>query len=309
MPSDPAQLMAGPYARSAQIENIRRQLGLDQPLYIQFIRYTWGLLHGDLGISLRTHNPIIYDLSTRLPATLELVTFAMILTVCIGIPLGVISATDKNKPIDHFSRILSLAGLSLPIFWFSLLLQLSLGRDLGIFPVSGRISLYTELTNPVQFVTGFYSIDCIMSGNWMALADFAWHIMLPALALMLSSLAIVSRMMRSSMLETLSQPYIVTVRAFGLRKSTITYKYALKNALIPTLTAAALAYGYSIVGDFVVETIFDWPGVGSYAVNSLVSLDFPAILGTTLVVAMAYIAINLIVDFLYVIIDPRIRYG
>jgi peptide/nickel transport system permease protein len=142
----------------------------------------------------------------------------------------------------------------------------------------------------------------------MALADFAWHVTLPALALMLSSLAIVSRMMRSSMLETLSQPYIVTVRAFGLRNSTITYKYALKNALIPTLTAAALAYGYSIVGDFVVETIFDWPGVGSYAVGSLVSLDFPAILGTTLVVAMAYIAINLIVDFLYVIIDPRIRY-
>ena len=253
-------------------------------------------------------HPVIYDLSTRLPATLELVTFAMILTICIGIPLGVISATDKNKPIDHFSRILSLAGLSLPIFWFSLLLQLFLGRDLGVLPLSGRVSLYTELINPVQFVTGFYSIDCIISGNWMALVDFACHITLPALALMLSSLAIVSRMMRSSMLETLSQPYIVTVRAFGLRNSTITYKYALKNALIPTLTAAALAYGYSIVGDFVVETIFDWPGVGSYAVGSLVSLDFPAILGTTLVVAMAYIAINLIVDFLYVIIDPRIRY-
>ena len=307
VPSDPARMWAGPRAGPAQIEQARRELGLDQPVYIQLVVYITRILRGDLGVSIHTRRPVLNDIAAFFPATFELTTFAMIVALALGIPMGVVSATRRDKLPDHASRIFSLTGVSVPIFWLGLLAQLVFSSTLHILPTSGRVD-GSLLANAPPTITGLYLFDSLLAGNWPFFASAFVHILLPGLTLSYASLAIVTRMTRSTMLEVLGKDYIRTARMKGLPERVVLYKHALKNALIPILTIVSLCYGFLLAGAVLVETIFDWPGMGLYATNSILTLDLPAIIGVTLIVAVIYVMINLVVDILYTFVDPRVRY-
>ena len=307
VPSDPARMWAGPRASQIQIEQARRELGLDQPLYAQLAVYISRILRGDLGISIHTRRPVLNDIVDYFPATFELTTVAMILALALGIPMGVVSATRRDRLPDHATRIVSLTGVSVPIFWLGLLAQLVLSSTFHILPTSGRVDALLQAQAP-PVLTGMYLLDSLLAGKWPFFASALAHILLPALTLSYASLAIVTRMTRSTMLEVLGQDYIRTARMKGLSERVVLYKHALKNALIPILTIVSLCYGLLLGGAVLVETIFDWPGMGLYATNSILTLDLPAIVGVTLVVAAIYVMINLVVDILYTIVDPRVRY-
>jgi len=303
VPGDAAQLMAGPRATPEIIERIRHENGLDRPLYVQFGMYVSGLFKGNLGKSILTRRPVLADIVDYFPATFELTTVAMLLTVIAGIPLGIISAVHKDGILDQLSRLSSVIGVSMPIFWLGLLLMLFFYVRLGILPGPGRIG--GEMP---AHVTGLFIIDSLLSGNWRALADSLSHLVMPAFVLGYAVLARVVRMMRSSMLDVFSQDYIQTARAKGLRERGVIYKHALRNALIPTLTVIGLSYGELLGGAVATELIFAWPGMAHYVVGSMRTLDFPAVMGVTLVIALVYILVNLLVDVSYAFIDPRIRY-
>ncbi|RPJ36576.1 MAG: ABC transporter permease, partial [Planctomycetaceae bacterium] len=229
----------------------------------------------------------------------------ILLTVLMGVPLGILSATHKNTVLDHVIRFLSLSGVSLPVFWLGLLLQLVMYRYLDLLPIGGRIDV--SLTAPTQ-VTGLFTVDSLLTLDMGAFWQSLTHLALPSFTLAVSSLAVVSRMTRSSMLETLAQDYIRTARAKGLGEQAILYRHALKNAIIPTLTVIGLQAGSLLGGAFLVEAIFNWPGLGLYTVRAITRLDYPAIMGTSLLITLAFILINLLVDLLYSLVDPRIRY-
>jgi len=303
VPGDAAQLMAGPRATPEIIERIRHEHGLDRPLYVQFGMYVYELFKGNLGKSILTRRPVLADIVDYFPATFELTTAAMLLTIIAGIPLGIISAVHKDRILDQLSRLSSVIGVSMPIFWLGLLMMLFFYVRLGILPGPGRIG--GELP---AHVTGLFTIDSLLSGNWRALADSLSHLAMPAFALGYAVLARVVRMMRSSMLDVFSQDYIQTARAKGLRERGVIYKHALRNALIPTLTVIGLSYGELLGGAVATELIFAWPGMAHYVVGSMRTLDFPAVMGVTLVIALVYILVNLLVDVSYAFIDPRIRY-
>ena len=303
IPGDAAQLMAGPRATPEIIERIRRESGLDRPLYVQFGMYVSELFRGNLGKSILTRRPVLADILDYFPATFELTTAAMLLTIIAGIPLGIISAVHKDGILDQLSRLSSVIGVSMPIFWLGLLLMLFFYVRLGILPGPGRIS--GDL--PTR-ITGLFAIDSLFTGNWRALGDSLSHLVMPAFALGYAVLARVVRMMRSSMLDVFGQDYIQTARAKGLREHSVIYKHALRNALIPTLTVIGLSYGELLGGAVATELIFAWPGMAHYVVGSMRTLDFPAVMGVTLVIALVYILVNLLVDISYAFIDPRIRY-
>jgi len=304
IPGDPARLLAGQRASDEVVAQIRRNYGLDQPLPVQYVRYMSGLLKGDLGRSIRTGRPVGEDLARFFPATLELVGTAMLLAVLIGVPLGVASAARNNSWVDHVSRSVSVAGVSMPLFWLGIVaLALFYGR-LGWLPGSGRLSPFA-VAPPT--VTGLYLIDAALARDWATWRDAAVHLLLPASCLAFVHVGIVARQVRGSLLEVLHQDYIRTAQAYGVPPRRVLYRYALRNALVPTLTVVGLALGDLLAGAVVTETVFAWPGMGSYVVDSITSLDFPAIMGFTVVVAVGYSVINLLVDLITLRLDPRIR--
>lgn len=307
LPSSPVEMMLGAKPTPEQIAAARVELGLNQPLYVQFFRYIIHAVTGDLGVSLRTHQPVASDMLVRLGATFELVTLGMILAVLIGTPLGVMSAVRQDTGTDHATRSVAIAGVALPPFFTGMLLQLLFYGILGWLPLQGRIGSEMLLDHPFPNVTGVYLVDTLLDGNWTAFISALSHIALPVFTLTIFSLAVVARISRNMMVEVLSQDYIRTARAYGLPLRSIHYRYALRATLIPLLTVVGLTYGYMLGSSVIVEYVFDWPGLGSYIVNAIISNDFPAVMGVTLFFATSYLMVNLIVDLLYFAVDPRLR--
>lgn len=306
IPGDPARLLAGDRASDEIVQHIRQQLGLDLPLWQQFIRYVQQLLHGDLGISIRTGRPVIDDLKAFFPATLELAFCALLIALVVGVPLGVLSAVCKNSWIDHLVRLLALTGISTPAFWLGLGVIVLFYGQLNLLPGSGRLD---DWLDPPARVTGFYLIDSLLSGEGEVFLNALTHLILPATTLAFVHLGIVARQIRSAMLEQLSEDYVRTALASGLSKFTIVVRYALPNALIPSVTVLGLALGDLLYGAVLTETVFAWPGMGAYVVSSIQALDFPAVMGFAIVVSFAYVLVNLLVDLLYLWIDPRMGRG
>jgi len=308
-PSDPAASYLGPRPRLEQVEKVRVQLGLDKPLYVQFTYYMRDLVHGDLGESLRTHRPVLQGIWEHLPASLELMTSGIFIALLVGIPLGVISAKKENTAMDHLSRLFSVANVSMPAFWLAMIFQIVFFRWLGILPIVGRIDTVVSLMSPVKDITGFYTLDTLITGNWTALRSALSHLVLPSLSLAAYSTGLIARMTRSTMLEVLREDYITTARAIGVSEGEILLIQALRNALGPTLTTAGLCFAYMLTGTFFVEIIFSWPGLGTYTTNAIFLNDYPVIMGVTILMAMFYVAVNLLVDLLLAVADPRIRLG
>jgi peptide/nickel transport system permease protein len=303
IPGDPARLIAGPHASDAVVENMRRQLGLDQPLGLQYHHYVRDLLHGDLGTSIRTGRPVAQDIATFFPATIELVVVALLLAVLAGVPLGVASAVWRDRPIDHLSRAVAVTGISAPAFWLGLILIAVFYGRLGWFPGGGRIS---AMLVPPEPVTGSYLLDALIGGRWEDLASALRHMALPAVTLGFVNIGVIARQIRSSMLDQLKEDYVRTARAGGLSRARVILGHALPNALIPSVTVLGLAFGDLLYGAVLTETIFAWPGMGNYVVASIQALDFPAVMGFTIVVSFAYVLVNLAVDLAYLALDPRI---
>lgn len=305
IPGDPAKMIAGPKASRKAVENIRKSHGLDKPLPVQYFRFVAGLARGDLGVSIRNHRPVTKDIKDFFPATLELTLASIALCLGIGIPLGIISAVNRNRIWDHLTRIFSVFGVSMPVFWLGLMLLLLFYRNLGWLPGSGRLDI--GFSPPVH-VTGLYLIDTLIEGRPDKWLNTASHIILPAFCLSYVYLAIVTRIVRSSMIEVMGQEFITTARANGIPEIIIVFKHAFKNSLIPTVTIIGLSFGELLGGAILTETIFGWPGMGKYAVDSVNYLDFPAIMGFTLIVSIVYVSMNLVVDVVYAFLNPRIQY-
>jgi peptide/nickel transport system permease protein len=306
VPSDPASLYLGPRARPAELARINERFGFDRPLVDQYFTYIGSLLRGDLGDSIATKRPVAQELLDRLPSTLELVITASLLSIVVGIPLGVLSAVSQGKRSDTSVRTFSVIGVSLPSFWLGLLLQLVFANGLGLFPVAGRVDSSLRFTSPITDLTGFYLIDTLVSGNWIALGNVVSHLVLPAVTLAAFPIGLIARMTRATMLEILGQNYIRTARAYGISERRIIFRYALKNAIGPVLTVIGLSFAFSLTGAFYVEIIFNWPGLGLFTARSFLNLDYPAIMGMALFGATGYIIVNLLVDLLQGWIDPRI---
>jgi len=306
LPGDPALMIAGEQAPQSVVDNIRMELGLNDPLYIQFGTYVKQLVQGDLGTAWHTGHTVVEDFATRLPATLELALASLLIALIVAIPVGIIAATRKESALDHISRVFSLIGACMPVFWLGLLLILLFYSKLGIAPAPmGRIG--NDILPPTN-ITGLYLIDSLLTADWVAFRQSLSHLILPAICLSSGTMAIIARMMRSSMLEVISQDYIRTARAKGLSEGTVVYKHALANASIPTITMVGLQIGYLLGGAVITETIFSWPGVGSYVTESILATDYAPIQAFTLLSAVVYSVINLVVDLIYGWIDPRIRY-
>jgi len=304
IPADPARAWAGPRARPEQVEALRERYHLNDPLYLQIYYYLKNLiLHFDLGLSTTTGRPVLTDLKAFFPATFELAFCALLLAVLIGIPLGVISALKRNKLIDHFSRIVALAGVSTPLFWSALILQFFFYYKLGWLPAFGRCVV------EIHRYTGFILLASVLNWNWAAFGDAATRLIMPSVTLALYSMGYLVRITRGSMLEVLESEYVMTAKAKGLPARIVIYRHALKNAIIPPITVLGVNFGWLLGGTVLLETIFAWPGMGRYAAGSIVQVDLPAVVGYTLVVAIVMILSNLTVDIFYSIIDPRVRVG
>jgi len=306
VPGDPVRAMVGMDASKEVIENIKRKYGFDKPLPEQYFIYMRGLLHGDMGLSIRSRRPVLDDVKTYLPATFELAFVALLLSSLIGIPLGVISAVQQDKALDHATRILALIGVSAPSFWLGLLVQLVLYRKLGWLPYGARID---SAIGPPRTITTLYLLDSLLTANIPAFISSLKHIAMPAFVLAYGGLASVARLQRASMLEVIRKDYIRVARAKGLSERRVIYIHALKNALIPVITIIGLRFGWMLGGSFIVEFIFNWPGLGYYGTTAITTLDFNAIMGITLILTVSYLVANLIVDIVYVFVDPRIEYG
>jgi peptide/nickel transport system permease protein len=305
LPGDPVQLAAGPQATREEIAALTRELGLDKPLPVQYWNYATGLLRGDWGQSILSRRPVAQDLKAFLPATLELVFAAMILAIGIGIPSGLMAAVYRDRWPDYVSRTFSLGAISMPRFFLGLLLQLGFAMWLDWLPFGGRFPL-TEAVPPL--VTGFLTIDSIIALDFDALAVALKYLVLPAFAMCLSPLATITRMMRASTIEVLQQDYVLTERALGLSSGIIVFKYVLKNAMSATLTVIGLYFGWLLGGSVLVETVFDWPGIGLYATKSIVTQDFMPIMGVTLAIGIIFVAANLVIDLLYGALNPKMRF-
>ena len=308
LPSSPIEVMLGHRPTPEQIEAARISLGLDQPLPVQFFHYVGQVLQGDFGTSLRTGRPVLADVLSRMTATFELTLLAALLVGAIGIPLGVLLAVRRNTPVDFVGRTATLAGASFPLFMIGMLLQMVFYGGLGrLLPLQGRIGSETLLDYPFPPITGLYLIDSALAGQWSALADAAAHLVLPVLTLAIASLAVITRFTRNTMLEVLNLDYIKTAWAYGVPDRRVYFRLALRPTLIPMLTIAGLTLGLMLGGSVIVESVFDWPGLGSYVVAAIAQNDYPAVMAVTLVLATLYLAINLVVDILYYVVDPRLR--
>jgi len=305
VPADPAKLIAGEHAGPEQLAAVRHTFGLDRPLPQQYLVFLARLARGDLGTSMLTNGPVMGDLAQYFPATVELAASAMLLTIVLGIPIGVLSAVRRGGMTDLLAQVLSLSGLSFPVFFFGILLQLVFVRWLGWLPLSGRLGITAV---PPPHITGLYVVDSLLTGKFQDLGSALSHLVLPALTLALSSLAPTVRMTRSTMLESLSQDYTRTAWAKGIAPLGVLVHHALRNALIPVITVLGLYTGGLLGGVFLVELVFTWPGVGLYSVNAITALDYPGIMGASLLLTVVFVLVNLGVDVLYAVVDPRIRY-
>ncbi len=306
VPSKPELQWVGTRATAEQLEAARIELGLDKSVPEQFIIYLKDLLHGDLGMSLQTKRPVADEIREYLPPTLELVLISTIFAVILGLGLGVLSASRKNRWQDHLARFFSVGTVSLPTFWTALLFQVLFYKILQLLPVGGMLSNHTQLFYQVPHVTGFLLLDCLLTGNFYILQDAAVHFIMPCAVLMLYPLGSVARMTRSAMLEILNEDYIKAARSYGLKERAVLWKYALKNSLGPTATVVTLSIGYTLMNTFLVESIFNWPGIGSYISDAVMNMNYPAIMGVTIISAIAYVFLNLIADII-VAMDPRVR--
>jgi len=304
IPADPVKAAAGMDATADQIEKLRKDLGLDRPLPEQYLIYLGSLARGDLGSSIVTRRPVLADLREYFPATLELTLWTLLVIVLVGVPLGIVSATRRGGLIDVLTRLFATLWVAIPVFWFGLLLQLIFYLRLGWLPAGDRIGPEYAITR----TTGFMTLDALVAGDPSALGSVLQHLVLPVLTLALGRLAIVMRMTRASMLEVLGSDYIRTARAKGLRDRAVIYRHALKNAGLPIITTLGTQVGFLLGGAVLVEAIFQWPGIGRYAVSSITSVDFPAIMGVTLLSSVVLVLVNLVVDLSYAAIDPRITY-
>jgi len=309
VPSNPAMRWVGPHAKLEQIEKAKIELGLDKPVHIRYFKYIASFLRGDWGVSIRTHQPVLKDIATYLPASLELIIFGMLLGFVAGIPLGIASAVRDGTMVDHGSRVFSIMGVALPTFWLGMILQLVFFKQLGLFPLAGRVAMMTRFTAPIEHITGFYLFDSLITGNFTAFGSALSHIVLPGITLAAYPLGLSARMTRATMLEVLGEDYIRTARACGFRERRILSVYALRNAIGPVITVGALTFAYSLVETFLIESVFTWPGLGQYASKAILSVDYPAIMGVTLLIAFTYVVLNLLVDLTQAFLDPRIRLG
>lgn len=305
IPGDPARIALGPMASAAQVEALRKQLYLDQPLPLQYVEFVKRLFQGDLGISLYTNRPVVTELAQSFPATLELVLIAGVLMIVLGIPMGILAAYYRNKWPDATTRVISLLGVTTPSFVWAIFLMLLFSYALGWLPTLGRISFSTP---PPPTITGLFTVDALLTARWATFWDALRHLLLPASALALSGLGQAARLTRANMLETYSKPYVEMARAFGVRERTVAMKYALRPAMIPTLTVLGLDFAAMLGNAFLVEIVFGWPGIARYAVQTMLHKDLNGIVGVTLVIAAVFLTVNLIVDLLVGWINPRIRF-
>ena len=301
-PGDPAELLLGERATDKALQEVREHLGLNEPIHVQYGMFMKRLMKGDLGETIFTRQKVWIEIKHRFPATMELSICALTISCIVGIVLGIISATRQYSVFDYLSMLGALTGVSMPIFWLGLVLMLIFSVNLGWLPISGRLSVSTDL----QVITNFYVIDSILTRNWVALKDSVWHLIMPAVTLSTIPTAIIARMTRSSMLEVLRQDYIKTAKAKGLSKFKVVYKHALRNALIPVVTTIGLQFGVALCGAILTETIFAWPGVGKWMYDAVMQRDYMVIQGGTLIIATIFIVINLFVDLLYALINPKI---
>jgi peptide/nickel transport system permease protein len=304
IPADPALAVAGQYATTEMVENIRREMSLDKPYVAQYLIYMKSLLRGDLGKSILSGRPVLDDMMDYLPATIEMFKASIIFSVLVGVPLGVISAVKPGKMGDNVSRIVSLMGICAPVFWLGLMLQLLFYKKIGILPFGGRLDMSLS---PPATVTGLYMIDSLLEGNFTIFFNSLKHLILPAITMSNITLALTTRMTRSSLLDVLKEDYIRTARAKGLSETVVVYVHALRNAAIPVTTVVGLRVGTLLGGAVLTETIFAWPGIGRYAFKAIEVMDFPVLMGFAIVVVFLYAFINLALDVIYMILDPRMR--
>jgi peptide/nickel transport system permease protein len=304
IPGNPAQIILGQQATKDSIAALTKQLGLDQPLYDQFFKYVKELLSGNLGISIKTQTPINQEIWPYFAATAELAFVAMLIAVVIGVNAGIISAWFQNSWFDYAAMLLALVGVSMPIFWLGLMEQYIFSVHLNLLPSAGR----DNIRDPVQAITNLYLLDTLINGRFDQFIVVIKHLILPGIALATIPMAIIARITRSSMLEVLRADYIRTARAKGMKMFWVVYKHSLKNAFIPILTVIGMQTGLLLGGAILTETIFGWPGIGSYIYEAIQTRDYPVIQSGILVVAILFVLINLIVDLMYAFIDPRIKY-
>ena len=301
-PGDPAELLMGERASEEALQAIREHLGLNEPLYVQYGMFLKQLVKGDLGKTIWTRQKVWIEIKQRFPATIELSLVALFISCVFGMILGIVSATKQYSIFDYLSMLGALAGVSMPIFWLGLVFMLIFSLNLGWLPMSARLSVGVDL----ETITNFYILDALLTRNWAALKDALWHIIMPAVTLSTIPTAIIARMTRSSMLEVLRQDYIKTAKAKGLSQFSVIFKHALRNALIPVVTTIGLQFGVLLGGAILTETIFAWPGVGKWMYDAVMQRDYMVIRSGTLFIATIFVLINLCVDVLYAIINPRI---
>ena len=307
LPGDPTALWVGSRPTEEQLEVARKTLGLEKSLAKQYIHYISNIFQGDLGTSLRTKQPITTELSSRFSATFELVSVSMLLSVLISFPFGLIAALKNNTRIDLFIRALGYIGLAIPVFWLGMILQIIFFAWLGWFPLQGRFLTDIYTNNDLIINTGFILFDTFVSGEWSLFVNAVHYISLPVITMSVAVVGIVIRISKSSLVDTMKEPFFTTFLSFGFSPKEVVISSAYKNTLIPVSTIVGLSYGMMLGGTFLIESIFDWPGLGQFGVLSILTGDFPAIVGLTLVYSISYVLINFLIDMLYLIIDPRTR--
>lgn len=305
IPGDPIELSLGPHASKEQIQMLRKQWAMDRPAVIQYLIYLRNLCRGDMGTSIMTRRPVLEDIKEFFPATIELTVFAMLISILMGIPIGVVAAIKANKWPDTVVRLYALIGVAMPVFWLGLLLLLLFYFKLGWLPEVGRLS---PKLIPPEKITNFYLIDSLITGDWEVFLDSLRHIFLPAFCLANAVIAIISRMTRATMLEVLTENFIKAARARGLSGRLVIWRHALRNALLPVITVIGVMFGACLAGAVLTESIFSWPGMGRYAVKAITFLDIEPIAGFTIVSTLIYVTLNLLVDIIYTFLDPRIKY-
>ncbi|HZK74759.1 MAG TPA: ABC transporter permease [Clostridia bacterium] len=302
VPSCPACAVAGLRAGPAQVAAAAHSLGLDRPVWDQYVTYISGLIHGDFGVSYASRQPIGPAMITYLPATLELVFYSFIVYAVLGVGLGMVWAWRGNRPETWLIRVFSMLGTAMPVFWFAMVLQLWLGSRLGWFPITGRLEV-----DPPPTVTGFYTIDALVAGNLTAFTDAVWHLVLPVTALVMWLFAVAARLTQKSVSEEMQMPYVRTAIAKGASTRRIMLRHVFRNAINPVITMLGLQFGWLLGGTVLVEVVFSWPGIGTYMFNALQTFDFPAIMAVTVIITLGFVGVNLVVDLIYPLVDPRIR--
>lgn len=304
IPSTPARAAAGLHAGAAQVRAVARQLGLDRPLWAQYATYVADVLRGNLGTSYMSRTAIAPQLFAAVPATLELVIFSFFIFALVGVIAGMLVAWRPQHLFAHLFRSVSIIGTALPVFWFAMILQLLFAARLGWFPITGQLSTGV---NPPTHVTGLYAIDALLTGQWATFANAVWHLVLPVAALVAWMLALTSRVSEKAFADELSRPYVETAIARGVGPRRLLWRHVTRNALNPIMTILGLQFGWLLGGTMLVEVVFSWPGIGSYMYQAIQNFNYPVIVAVTLVITTGFVLVNLAVDLLYLVLDPRIR--